>query len=176
MSMTVIEHIEVGSGGASSIEFTSIPDTYTDLQLVISPRNSAGGNLANCFVKFNGSSTGYDYRSLYSDGSSVASFSGTGQTSIDAQYSTAATTTANTFSSMQLYIPNYAGSSYKSVSYDGSHENNGTQAFNILMAWLWNNTSAISSIEITLSNSFVQYSSATLYGILAGSDGTTTVS
>jgi hypothetical protein len=35
----LIETVTVGSGGAANIEFTSIPQTYTDLKLVISGKN-----------------------------------------------------------------------------------------------------------------------------------------
>ena len=40
MSMTVIEHIEVGSGGAAEIEFDAIPADYTDLMILLSSRQS----------------------------------------------------------------------------------------------------------------------------------------
>ena len=37
---TLISSVTVGSGGAASIEFTSIPSTYTDLVLKLSARSS----------------------------------------------------------------------------------------------------------------------------------------
>jgi hypothetical protein len=37
-----IETVEVGSGGAADIEFTSIPGTYTDLVVKVSARNARG--------------------------------------------------------------------------------------------------------------------------------------
>ena len=55
-------------------------------------------------------------------------------------------------------------------------ENNVTEGYQQIAAGLYNSTSAVSSIEIASGGSFVEYSSATLYGITAGSDGTTAVS
>jgi hypothetical protein len=76
------------------------------------------------------------------------------------------TDTANTFGNTDIYIPNYAGSANKSVSVDTVEENNGTTARALLGAILWSNTAAITALGLTpVSGSFVQYSTATLYGI-----------
>ena len=61
---TLISSVTVGSGGASSIEFTSIPSTYTDLLLNFSGRsntNQASGGFA-CKIEFNGSSSNLSAR------------------------------------------------------------------------------------------------------------------
>lgn len=71
--------------------------------------------------------------------------------------------TASTFSSFEIYIPNYAGSTNKSFSVDSVTENNATTAYTNLIAGIWNTTSAINSI--TISNALAQYSTFTLYGI-----------
>jgi hypothetical protein len=76
--------------------------------------------------------------------------------------------TASTFGSTEIYITNYAGSSNKCLSSDSVNENNATTAYSVLTAWLWSNTSAITSLSITsdgAGNNFAQYSTATLYGI-----------
>jgi hypothetical protein len=39
-TMVKIDTVTVGSGGAASIEFTNIPQTYTDLQIVLSARSA----------------------------------------------------------------------------------------------------------------------------------------
>jgi len=39
-NMVAIQTVTVGSGGAANIEFTSIPQTYTDLVVVLSLRNN----------------------------------------------------------------------------------------------------------------------------------------
>ena len=173
MTMQVIEHIEVGSGGAASIDFTSIPATYTDLYLTLSARTDGTGNATN--IEFNGSGTGYSNRSLQGNGASASSF-GTYFSTIG--NSNDSTQTSNTFGSIGVMIPNYSSSTqYKSYSSDSASENNATTAYMAIVAGLWSNTDAITSLSLTpVNGSWVQYSSATLYGITAGSDGTTTVS
>jgi hypothetical protein len=74
--------------------------------------------------------------------------------------------TANTFSSTEIYIPNYASANYKSYSVDQVDEGNQTTVYSHLIAGLWSNTAPINQITFTpTSYNFVQYSTATLYGI-----------
>lgn len=173
--MQVIEHIEVTASSQASITFSSIPSTYTDLLVVCSFRGTRSSLFNMVGIEFNGSSANLSSRILQGDGSSVVSFS---QTDLNDAASTGNTATSNTFGSTAFYIPNYAGSSAKSVSVDSVSENNGTTAYQTLTAGLWNSTSAINEVRLFVRAGFniLQYSSATLYGITAGSDGTTTVS
>jgi len=157
-----IQTVTVGSGGAANIEFTSIPQTYTDLKLVVSLRtNNAGAEAV--MIEFNGSSSNLSGRRLYGDGGSAASDT---LTNIRFAVNTAADT-ASVFANGEFYIPNYTSANYKSVSVDGVNETNGTNAVQSLVAGLWSNTAAITSIKLLGNNSgsFVQYSTATLYGI-----------
>jgi hypothetical protein len=169
--MQVIQHQELASSQAY-IEFTSIPQTFTDLCILVSGRiDNADGGIV---IRFNGVTTGYTRRNLNGSGSGVTSFSGS-----DGYIGTAALNgdTANTFGNTQIYIPNYTASTAKSVSGDGVSENNGTTAYQTIAAVSWSGTDPITTIRLTpgLGN-FVQYTSATLYGVLKGSDGVTTVS
>ena len=154
----------VGSGGAASIDFTSIPSTYTDLIVKLSGRTSSTGAIYEwVYIKFNSSTTGYSYRLLQGTGSSAASYSGTSQYSGDI---TDGTATASTFGNYEMYIPNYAGSNNKSFSVDAVTENNGTLSIADLVAGLWSSTAAITAINLTpRTGSFVQYSTAYLYGV-----------
>jgi hypothetical protein len=152
----------VGSGGAASIEFSGIPQTYTDLKLVLSVRSSdSGGSLR---VQPNGLTTNLSSRRLEGSGSGTSS---TSDGSFIFVYAvTLSSYTASVFSNIEIYIPNYAGSTNKSVSADGVMENNATEAYQNLVAGLWSNTSAITSLALAkASGNFVQYSSASLYGI-----------
>lgn len=182
MTMKVLQHIEVGAGGAASITFSDIPQTYTDLVIVANTRTN-GTALDPQAMYFN-ADTGANYamRMLFGGGSSTGSAS---NSSYLAQYNNWAiwwmqtsSTTANTFGNTQIYIPNYASTNqYKSLSVDTVTENNATGANQQIGAGLWRSNSAVNSFTITAyGSSFVQYSSMTLYGVLAGSDGTTTVS
>ena len=175
--MTVIEHIEVTAASQASITFSSIPTdgTYTDLLVVASFRGTRSSVFNMIGIEFNGSSSNLTSGILQGDGASISSFS---QTDIDDAASTGNTATTNAYGSTQFYILNYAGSTAKSVSIDSVSENNGTTAYQTLTAGLWNDTSAINEVRLFVRAGFniLQYSSATLFGITAGSDGTTTVS
>jgi len=169
--MQVIQHQELASAQAS-ISFSSIPQTYTDLYLVVSARNSA--NNINGYMNINGVGTSRAYRMLYGYNGSVGSSSGADAETFFVPPSSAA---ANIFGSSAIYIPNYAGSSKKSFSVDAVTEWDGAFAWTTIRAGFWDSTSAITSLTLTLTGgNFVQYSSATLYGITKGSDGVVTVS
>ena len=175
MSMTLIEHIEVGSGGAASIALTSIASDYTDLLVLLSSRSDRAANDFDTLeISFNANTSNRTSRRLYGSGASAASDTFTnGRIGLI----NASTSTSSTMSSTSIYIPNYGSASAKSASIDGVSENNATTSFQEIFAFLWNDTSAITSLTLEPTNgNFVQYSSATLYGITAGSDGTTAVS
>ena len=167
-TMTLLGKQTVGSGGASSISFTNIPQTYTDLKLVVSARGTASGvgDIDNYRVVFNGldssksgivalvivsSASSYSYSELY------AWLPSTGATS-------------STFSNTEFYIPNYSGSTYKSLSIDGVTEDNvtsNTGPYASLYAGLWSNSAPINSITLYPNGSanFAQYSTFYLYCI-----------
>ena len=155
------------TGSVSNIEFTSIPATYTDLVVKISGRYDQSSDNA-VYVRFN-SDTGanYSYRYLYGSGAAAGSASGSADTRANAGIAVASSYTASTFSNSEIYIPNYSNSSYaKSFSADNVQENNATTAYSTLVAGLWNSTNAITTIRLfPASGNFVQYSTATLYGI-----------
>ena len=155
----------VGSGGAASMSFSTIPSTYTDLVVFVSARNTSSG--ASLRLRFNGATTSNTDRYIEGDGSTAVSGSNAfGVSYIFAGGVNGSSTTSNTFASNYIYIPNYAGSTNKSVSADGVSENNSTTAYADLSAGLWSNSAAITSIELTPNtNSFAQYSTAYLYGV-----------
>ena len=163
----LLEKITVGAAGASSVTFSGIPQTgYTDLVVKTSARDNRAGQLdSEMYVTFNGGSSNLNSRSLYGSGSSVGSSSSGTQIPLTL---VSAAATANTFSNGEMYIPNYASSNYKSMSIDSVDESNtGTGVYAFLVAGLWSNTAAITSMTFTPfgGNSFVQYSSFYLYGI-----------
>ena len=67
---------------------------------------------------------------------------------------------------MTIYIPNYSGSTNKSVSIDAVAENNGTSGFCSFTAGLWSASDAITQITLIANGgNMVQHSSVSLYGI-----------
>jgi hypothetical protein len=165
-NMKLIQTVTVGAGGASSIDFTSIPQTYTDLMVLLSGRSGRTDSAQDVVsIGINGSYTNMSGTRLASNGSGV--FSGSG--SID-YFSVAATNTAtsNTFGNSSIYFPNYANTSYyKSYNADGVNENNATEVAQQLAAGLWSSTSAITQINLKPQSGtdWQQYSTAYLYGI-----------
>jgi hypothetical protein len=172
--MEIIQHTELGSA-AASITFSSIPQTYTDLQLVFSVRLSIDQDATE--LLFNSSTSGFTLRTLIGSGNSV--FSSTRSDNLVQSTSNPSASDANTFSNVCLYIPNYRSAVAKSFSIDGVTERNDVPAaYQGIIAGLWNNTAAITSITLEgrLTGLWQIGSSATLYGITAGSNGIVAVS
>lgn len=186
--MKFIEKVTVPSGGAASITFSAIPDTFTDLVVKLSVRGSSSNTYPRWMLyQFNGSTSGYSARTLVAANTlSPASYSlTTGTTNsltggrLGDGWIAPSNATASTFSNATWYIPNYKSSVAKSHSFDGVSETNGTGPWAAeIIAGLWTGTDAITSITISVSDSmnFVEHSTASLFGVLAGSDGIVTVS
>lgn len=168
-TMKALQTVTVGSGGVSSISFTSIPQTYTDLVVKISARDARAVVASSIVLQINGSTASSgSYRRIYGDGAAAFSDSSTGETTVQSGHSDGNSATASTFGSVEIYIPNYAGTTYnKSFSSDGVAETNGTTTYISMVAGLWANTAAITQITIKPATAvnFLQYSTATLYGV-----------
>ena len=156
------------SSSAASITFSSIPATYTDLVLRISSRISVGAIDWPLSLRFNGdTASNYSNTNLYWSGPSSGRFSN--QTSATRVLgSTGSNATANTFGSIEIYIPSYTVSQNKPFGSFGAPETNGTTFDDGTQAYagLWRNTAAITSILVSQDGSgFVSGSSFYLYGI-----------
>jgi len=161
----LLEKITVGAAGASSVTFSSIPQTgYTDLVVKASARGTttigSGGHYYT--ISLNGSTSSRTQIFLQGDGSSASS----GSSSTFTSYMDPSDYTSNTFSNFELYIPNYAGSTNKSMSVDVVTENNATSSFVAFYAQLWSSTAAITSVTLTPNaGNFAQFSTFYLYGV-----------
>jgi hypothetical protein len=162
-----IASVTVGAGGASSIEFTSIPATYDDLSLYLSTRLTVADNSLNFTVNGNTGSIN-NFRYLAGSGSAASSASRANSNIYDSIISNRSSWTASTFDNQMIYIPNYRSSNNKSMSHDGVAENNATAAWMQMTAIMIADTNPITSIKVFYSgtnNDIVEYSTATLYGI-----------
>jgi len=167
-TFTKIASVTVGAGGAASIDFSSIPQTYTDLCIKISARTARATPQDSFRVTLNATNASYSYVRLYNDGSaSPGSDIDSGNSYLTTGYTNGNTGTANTFGSTEIYFTNYTSSANKSVYSDGISENNATTAYAGLVSALWANSAAITSIKIegATGATILQYSTATLYGI-----------
>jgi hypothetical protein len=178
MTMTLIETKTLGTA-AASIEFTSIPSDGTDLLITLSGRCTLSAANYSWLMNFNGDGgSNYSQRRLYGLGSGTPASDGGANTTISGEIN-GGLETANTFSSYKIYLPNYSGSTAKSVSIDGVTENNATRAAQFISAHLWNNTNAISTVTFTLngaSNTWAVGTTISLYKITKGSSGGVVVS
>jgi hypothetical protein len=148
---------------SSSITFSSIPSTYTDLRIIW---NISGvSSQSDIPMRFNGnSSTSYSYTYLRGNGSSVAS----GRLANEAQmFMTGGNSLASGFQvSLIIDIFSYAGSTYKTAlaQYLNDRNGSGSVASNV---GLWRNTAAINSVTLfAISATLNAGTNATLYGIL----------
>jgi hypothetical protein len=155
------------SSSAASVTFSAIPATYTDLVLRLSARGTTSGEQESLGITFNSdTSTNYSRISLVGTGSSALSLSGTGEVNL-LGLGNGSTSTSNTFSNSEHYIPSYTVSQKKPISAFLVYENNATSARIHPTASLWQGTAAITSMTITPQSSanIASGSSFFLYGI-----------
>lgn len=173
MTMTLVSTVTVASNSAG-FNFTGIPATGTDLLLLMSLRSYRNyGGFNNFFLRLNNnSSTVYSYRDLNGTGSSSNSTNTSNNTEfVISSLIPEVSNTSNTFTNLAIYIPNYAGSTNKSVSIDAVGENNATASPQTIFAGLFGSTSAITQINFL--SDVAPNSTASLYTITKGSGGAT---
>jgi hypothetical protein len=169
-----ISTVTVGSGGAANIEFTSIPATYSHLQIRgIVKSNDTADDRQPVRAIFN-SDTGNNFSRhlLFGNGSSATSDDGTSTTArLGASVISNFGSYANMFTAYVIDILDYADTNkYKTVKVLGGFNTNDATASNFsqiaLGSFAWLNTAAITSIKLQpFTNNFVQYSQFALYGI-----------
>jgi len=162
-TFNLISAVTVGSGGAADITFTSIPATYTDLCLKLSVRSDQG-SVEALTLNVNGQGVGTNITARFLDSGAGTPRSGT---AIVAGIIQGTDYTSSTFSSNELYFPNYASGNQKSISIDYTTENNAAASYTGFSSLLWAQTAAITSLGFTRSGggNFVQYTTAYLYGV-----------
>jgi len=154
------------TSASPAITFTSIPQTFTDLILIVSVRANSTPTSFGTGIRFNSDTgTNYSRTVTYGSGSSAVSFRDTNQTRF---FVSSGPTAASTFNLIRLNITNYTSTSmYKSVL----ARNDDISDVTSMSASVWRSTSAITSITVTPfddnSTGFAVGSSFTLYGIKA---------
>ena len=160
------------TSNVTNVEFTSIPATYTHLQIRGIGKVSSTDGVANPALTFN-SDTGSNYSAsrLYGAGTAAAADSFASQTYIRCGFFTDSSSGKdNMFGAIVLDILDYANTNkYKTVRLLSGNDVNvasNNVSFIAFTSGLWQNTAAITSIKISVaSNNFVQYSQFALYGI-----------
>ena len=162
-----IATVTVGSGGSSTIDFTSIPSTYTHLQLRGIARSTGSTSDIDGYMRFN-SDTGanYSWHFVYGDGASVGTSNGTSDDHISVIRTTGASSGASRFGVGVIDILDYANTNkYKTTRSLTGQDQNGSGLV-LLDSGNWRNTNAITSIRLYYpSGNFAEYSQFALYGI-----------
>jgi hypothetical protein len=163
-----IATVTVGSGGSSSISFSSIPSTYKHLQIRGILRTVDTGTWNNQGMRFN-SDTGsnYAFHTLYGDGSNASAAATASASSLnDFMRAASNSLTAGIFGAAVVDILDYANTNkYKTVRVLAGGDSNGAGMTGITSG-LWMSTSAINSVTIIPSGgTAIQYSTFALYGV-----------
>jgi hypothetical protein len=171
-TFTLIGTVTVGSGGANTIVFNSIPASYTDLQLFGSVKSSRNAN--NDFVKgyFNADTTDANYDGYLNyntvSAGTGSTFSGAGAPRYFGECNGNPTNNTYSFSALSIYIPNYAGSTTKAYTTEsGQLSNTDTTQLISYATGRWSGTAAITDLTFFpgVTGPWLQYSTISLYGI-----------
>lgn len=161
-----ISSVTIGAGGANNITFSSIPSTYQHLQLRILARGTGTGGDINGVFYFNNDQTLGNYRTqeMYFDGGGNVN-----DYRSDAAYLQRfpISNISNRWAAIILDIYDYKSTDkFKSMLYVGGYSNTGPGGVICNASAVWENTNAITSMQIDISNgNFGQHSQFALYGI-----------
>ena len=152
-----------GTGTSGTITFSSIPATYTHLQIRCLMKNTS--NSTNLYVTFNGdSASNYSAHYIYTDGQTVSSAPFNTTFMFLGRYPSS--TAANVYGSNVIDIIDYANTNkYKTARGFGGYDANGSGEI-LYSSGSWRSTSAITNI--TLNTDATNWTTATtfaLYGI-----------
>jgi hypothetical protein len=157
-SMDSLGVVVVPSASAATITFSSIPQTYTHLQIRCLHQNASTSNLR---YQFNGdTAANYNWHQMYGDGANP----GASGSTTDA-YGLGSYLYAQ-WGVTILDVLDYANTSkYKTGRSIGGTDANGS-GYVGFQSGLWRSTAAITQIDIKATGgSFIQYSHFALYGI-----------
>ena len=166
-TFTQIGTAQIVSTDTTTVEFTNIPNTFTDLKVEISARADGSGNVEMIEFTYNNNTS--NRTSLVMEGrpasDSIASFAPTtlfiGNVNAPGQVS-------SSFNNVSLYIPNYAGSGNKVSISEASMNGSNAERSGAINVQRWADSTAITSIQFKLEGGvrkFVQHSTFYLYGI-----------
>jgi hypothetical protein len=167
-----IATVTVGSGGASTVEFSSIPSTYKHLQIRGIMRNTASVGGDDIQLRVNSDTgTNYSFHYLIGDGTSASAYGLATQNNIVIGKGADAGYGSNIFTGLVIDILDYANTDkYKTLRSFAGADNNGSSLAKIgLYSGSWRSTTAINKINLYSynlgSNNMAQYSQFALYGI-----------
>lgn len=150
----------VGSGGSTSVTFSSIPSTYTHLQIRLMNLSATEAN--GILIRFNSDSgTNYAEHDLRGSGTAVNAYAYTSQTGAQLGMFGSSTAPGVAIGDILDYTNT---NKYKTLRTLYGYDKNGG-GYIFLSSGLWMSTNAITSITLS-GGTFNQYSHFALYGIL----------
>jgi hypothetical protein len=169
-AQTLISEV-VTSSSQASVSFSSIPNTYRDLIIIVRGRGTKSATSANLLLQFNGDTgANYDMQVLQGFGTGSGASESFGQTSAFVAQLSGATATANFAGNAQIRVFDYRGTTFFKNAYTpGGFQitTSGTGAAVGMFFNQWRSTAAITSVLVFLdSGAFVDGSVVSLYGSL----------
>lgn len=161
-----------GNGSSSQLTFSSIPSTYSHLQIRVILRGVRAYGSEQLYIRVNGDgASNYTYHYIYGDGGggSAAGSNVAGNVFLVGELP-AANETANIYNGSVIDILDYTNTNkYKTMRSLSGYDNNGNTGAQSAKAWfgsgLWLNTAAITSITVLSNGAFTSDSSIALYGV-----------
>ena len=165
-----IATVTVGSGGANSIQFSSIPSTFTHLQIRgIARSATSASSIVPLYVQLNATGSSHVSHWMYGDGASVTATNAASANLIYVGYIGQNSTTASSFNGTVIDILDYANTNkYKTVRSLSGTDLNGSGRVGLFSGVWVGSTNAITQINLYANaggDNFAQYSSFALYGI-----------
>jgi hypothetical protein len=168
----VVNHTELGSANATLIDVTSISSSYDHLYLIAKVRSSKNAYKHEMDMRFNADSgSNYGATHLFSGGSGdISSYTKSSQTAIVDIQITGDFTLADTYSTTEIWLPDYSNTTTnKTAIIQSTAANNSSTTYRqglCVIGASWHDTSAIDRIQLYVaSDQIMQYSSVTIYGI-----------
>jgi hypothetical protein len=164
-SYTSIATVNVASS-QSSVTFSSIPSTYTHLQVrYIAKRNDAYTVISGGVQLNSDTGTNYTRHELYGDGASALTSYATGQTAIGTLLYTGTSANASNFGTGIIDILDYANTNkYKTLRLICGADANGSGQIDF-SSGLWLSTAAVNTITFAVGSNFVNGTQFALYGV-----------
>ena len=150
----------------TAVTFSSISGSYSALKIILQAATDSGSGTTNLLLTLN-SDTGSNYVWAQNYGSNSTASGGGGSTSDTSATIALITGDTNEADSAEITISNYAGTVFNKSLTAITTAQQATYSFSISFAGIWRNTSAITSVTLTLaSGHFLTGSTFVLYGLV----------
>lgn len=165
--MKLIKTISLDST-AASITISNIPQEFKHLKLMASARSDFSAATVSLGLYINSEALDTSYRWFRGSGAVTASGNDSGRKDFYPGEANAASSTASTFTSVEIIIPNYNNSLQKTMLASAVSEQNGATAYQYFSVGLCTKTAPVTSIVFRCfegTGNLVAGTTVYLYGI-----------